>query len=74
MKGRVVILDRLGDRLAAALLVDGALDDLLVAPPDDMPVPRLHMLMPCPPALRQSIVLQSLEIAPRTSRGSGTWA
>jgi len=39
MKGRSVILDRLGDRLAAALLVDGVLDDLLVAPPDDVPVP-----------------------------------
>lgn len=43
MKGRSVILDRLGDRLgdrlAAAMVVDGVLDDLLVAPPDDVPVP-----------------------------------
>jgi len=39
MKGRSVILDRLGDRLAAAMIVDGALDDLLIAPPEDVPVP-----------------------------------
>ncbi|WP_226781912.1 ribonuclease E/G [Oceaniglobus trochenteri] len=39
MKGRSVILDRLGDRLAAAMLVDGVLDDLLIAPPEGVPVP-----------------------------------
>ncbi len=32
MKGRVVVLDRLGDRAAAALVVDGRLEDLLVDP------------------------------------------
>jgi len=35
MKGRSVIRDR----LAAAMIVDGALDDLLIAPPEDVPVP-----------------------------------
>jgi len=39
MKGRSVILDRLGDRLAAAMVVDGVLDDLLIAPPLDVPLP-----------------------------------
>lgn len=35
MKGRVVVLGRLGDRGAAALMVDGRLDDLLLDPPAD---------------------------------------
>ncbi|SIO54858.1 ribonuclease, Rne/Rng family [Rhodovulum sp. ES.010] len=39
MKGRSVILDRLGGCKAAALMVDGRLDDLLVDPPDDRPAP-----------------------------------
>ena len=30
MKGRRIVLDHLGDREAAALLVDGQLDDLLI--------------------------------------------
>ncbi len=30
MKGRTIILDHLGDREAAALMVDGKLDDLLI--------------------------------------------
>lgn len=35
MKGRVVILDRLGDgRAAAALMVDGVLEDILIDPPE----------------------------------------
>ncbi|MBK1635923.1 ribonuclease E/G [Rhodovulum adriaticum] len=37
MKGRMVILDRVGDRAAAALMVDGRLQDLLIDPPDDRP-------------------------------------
>lgn len=37
MKGRVVVLDRLGGREAAALMVDGRLEDLLIAPPDEAP-------------------------------------
>lgn len=39
MKGRLIVLDRLGPRLAAAILVDGQLDDLLVDPPAGVPVP-----------------------------------
>jgi Ribonuclease G/E len=37
MKGRVVVLGRIGGREAAALVVDGRLDDLLVAPPENAP-------------------------------------
>lgn len=37
MKGRVVALDRLGAREAAALIVGGRLEDLLVAPPAGAP-------------------------------------
>lgn len=37
MKGRSIILDQIGDRDAAALLVDGRLEDLLVA--TDVPAP-----------------------------------
>lgn len=37
MKGRTIILDHIGDRAAAALMVDGALDDLLVE--GDAPAP-----------------------------------
>jgi Ribonuclease G/E len=39
MKGRQIVLDEIAGRPAAALLIDGALDDLLVAPPEDVPVP-----------------------------------
>lgn len=39
MKGRQIVLDRLDGRAVAALLVDGALDDLLIAPPGDLPLP-----------------------------------
>jgi len=35
MKGRIVILDRIGDRAAAALMVDGRLEDFLIDPPSD---------------------------------------
>jgi ribonuclease G len=35
MKGRVVLLDRWKGREAAALVVDGRLDDLLIDPPED---------------------------------------
>jgi Ribonuclease G/E len=37
VKGRVIALDRIGDRPAAALLVDGRLDDLFIDPPGDDP-------------------------------------
>jgi len=38
-RGRVIALDRLSGRPAAALLVDGRLDDLLVDPPPGDPAP-----------------------------------
>jgi ribonuclease G len=37
MKGRQIILDQIGDRFAAALMVDGKLDDFLIAPDDLAP-------------------------------------
>jgi Ribonuclease G/E len=37
MKGRIVLLDSLNDRPAAALMVDGKLQDLLIDPPEDGP-------------------------------------
>lgn len=39
MKGRVIHLDEIAGRPAAALLVDGRLEDLLIDPPDDRPLP-----------------------------------
>jgi Ribonuclease G/E len=39
MKGRVVALDTLRGRPAAALIVDGRLEDFLIDPADDAPVP-----------------------------------
>lgn len=39
MKGRVVVLDEIGGRQAAALIVDGRLEDLRVDPADDRAVP-----------------------------------
>lgn len=39
MKGRSIHLDHIGGRPAAALLVDGQLDDLLLEDPDVRPVP-----------------------------------
>jgi Ribonuclease G/E len=39
MKGRVVHLDHIAGRAAAALVVDGRLDDLLIDPDDDTPLP-----------------------------------
>ena len=39
MKGRVVCLDHIDGREAAALVVDGRLEDLLVDPAGDAPVP-----------------------------------
>lgn len=40
MKGRSVILDRIGEQAAAAaLMVDGRLEDLLIDPPGDRPAP-----------------------------------
>ena len=37
MKGRLVLLDHIAERQAAALMVDGKLHDLLIDPPDDAP-------------------------------------
>ncbi|MFY0690787.1 MAG: ribonuclease E/G [Paracoccaceae bacterium] len=37
MKGRQIILDEIGGRLAAALMVDGQLEDFLLDPPEDAP-------------------------------------
>ncbi|NNK79388.1 MAG: ribonuclease G, partial [Litoreibacter sp.] len=37
MKGHQIILDEIGDRMAAALMVDGQLEDFLLDPPDDAP-------------------------------------
>lgn len=39
MKGRVVHLDHIAGRAAAALVVDGQLQDLLIDPDDDTPLP-----------------------------------
>jgi ribonuclease G len=39
MKGRVILLDHLGDRAAAALMVDGLLEDLLIDPAGDRALP-----------------------------------
>ena len=39
MKGRVVILDQLGDQQAACLIVDGQLVELSVDPAEDAPIP-----------------------------------
>lgn len=39
MKGRVVVLDEIGGRQAAALVVDGRLEDLRVDPADDRAIP-----------------------------------
>lgn len=39
MKGRVLCLDRIGDRPAAALLLDGRLEDLCIDPEGDEPIP-----------------------------------
>ncbi|MBI1173057.1 ribonuclease G [bacterium] len=38
MKGRIIVLDEIGGRKAAALIVDGALQDLLIDPEDDTPL------------------------------------
>ncbi|TYB85823.1 ribonuclease E/G [Oceaniovalibus sp. ACAM 378] len=39
MKGSSVVLDRIGDRLAAAMVIDGVLHDLLIEPSEARPVP-----------------------------------
>lgn len=39
MKGRVIHLDEISGRPAAALVVDGRLEDILIDPPDDQPLP-----------------------------------
>ena len=39
MKGRVVLLDRIGDRAAAAMMVDGVLEELVIDPDTDAPLP-----------------------------------
>lgn len=39
MKGRQILIDQINGRIAAALMIDGQLDDLLVDPPEDRPRP-----------------------------------
>ena len=39
MKGRIVVLDKIGDQAAAALIVDGVLEDLAIDPASDAPLP-----------------------------------
>lgn len=39
MKGRIVVLDMIGDQAAAALVVDGVLEDLAIDPAGDAPLP-----------------------------------
>ncbi|MCF8485863.1 MAG: ribonuclease E/G [Rhodobacteraceae bacterium] len=39
MKGRVVILDEVADRQCAALLVDGRLEEVMIDPEGDVPLP-----------------------------------
>lgn len=39
-KGRIVLIDQIEDRAAAALVVDGRLEDLLLDPPDTDTTPR----------------------------------
>ena len=39
MKGRIVVLDRIGDQEAAALIVDGVLEDIAIDPASDAPLP-----------------------------------
>ena len=39
MKGRIVVLDTIGDQAAAALIIDGVLDDLAIDPAGDASLP-----------------------------------
>jgi Ribonuclease G/E len=39
VKGRVVLLDHVDGRAAAALMADGRLEDVVIDPPDDTPLP-----------------------------------
>ena len=39
MKGRIVVLDMIGDQAAAALIIDGVLDDLAIDPAGDAALP-----------------------------------
>ncbi len=39
MKGRVVLLDQIAGKPAAALVVDGRIEDLAIDPADDAPLP-----------------------------------
>jgi ribonuclease G len=39
MKGRLLVLDEIAGRPAAALMVDGRLEELAIDPPDDTPLP-----------------------------------
>ena len=39
MKGRIVVLDKIGDQAAAALIVDGVLEDLAIDPATDAALP-----------------------------------
>jgi Ribonuclease G/E len=53
MKGHQIILDHIGDRQAAALMVDGKLDDFLIAPDDNAP--------PAPGAIYRAIADRPLK-------------
>lgn len=39
MKGRIVVIDKIGDQAAAALIVDGVLEDLAIDPAGNAPLP-----------------------------------
>ena len=39
MKGRIVVLDMIGEQAAAALIIDGVLEDLAIDPAGDAPLP-----------------------------------
>ncbi len=45
MKGRIVLLDNIKGRPAAALMVDGRLQDILIDPPEDDPVPGIGAIL-----------------------------
>ncbi|MEP5758056.1 MAG: ribonuclease E/G [Litoreibacter sp.] len=53
MKGRMIILDQIGGRDVAALMIDGKLDDFLIAPEEDAP--------PAPGAIYRAIADRPLK-------------
>jgi ribonuclease G len=48
MKGRIVLLDEVQGRKAAALMVDGRLEDILIDADDDAPQPGARSTAPWP--------------------------